>query len=99
MSLFYSSVPVSHDSVTVSQHTQYQDPHTGVAKWNLAIIPLINYACAFPTVTCRNVFSEKGLSALVTCSLYGRKQNLALLDLFTPGISFSLGCFLSSLLT
>ncbi len=28
MPLFYSSVPVSHDSVAVSQHEQYQDRET-----------------------------------------------------------------------
>ena len=43
MALLYSSVPVSHDSVTVSQHAQYQDPETEAAKWNSAIIHLIIY--------------------------------------------------------
>ena len=61
MALFCSSVPVSHDSVTVSQHTQYQDPETEAAKWNSAIVSFIIYTCAFPTVTCHNVFCEKGL--------------------------------------
>lgn len=28
MVLFYSSAPVSHDIVTVSQHEEYQDPET-----------------------------------------------------------------------
>lgn len=32
MALFGSSVQVSHDSVTVSQHTQYQDPKIEAAK-------------------------------------------------------------------
>lgn len=41
MALFYSSVPVSHDSVTVSQHAQYYDPDTEAAKENSAIINLI----------------------------------------------------------
>ncbi len=36
MALFYSSVPVSHGSVTVSQRAQYQDPEA--AKWNSPII-------------------------------------------------------------
>ncbi len=52
---FYSSVPVSHDSVTVSKHVQYQNPETEAAKWNAAIIHFIIYTCAFPTVTCPHV--------------------------------------------
>ncbi len=43
MVLFYSSVPVSNDSVPVSQHAQ--------------LFPML----LFPTVTCQNVFCEKGL--------------------------------------
>ncbi len=34
MALFYSSVPVSHGSVTESQSEQHQDPETEAAKWN-----------------------------------------------------------------
>ncbi len=30
--------PVCHDSVTVSQHEQHQDPETEAAKWNSAFI-------------------------------------------------------------
>ncbi len=41
MAPFYSSVPVSGDSVTVSQHAQYLDPQTDAAKWNSAVINLI----------------------------------------------------------
>ncbi len=52
------SVPVSYDSVTVSQHAQYQDPGTEAAEWNSAIINLIIYTCASPTGTCQNVFSH-----------------------------------------
>ncbi len=37
MALFYSSAPASLDSLTVSQHAQYQGPETEVAKWNSAI--------------------------------------------------------------
>ncbi len=43
------SVPVSPDSVTVSQHEQYQNPETEAAKWNSAITHFIIYTCAFPT--------------------------------------------------
>ncbi len=43
MAPFYSSVPVSHDSVTVSQHAQNQDPESEAAEWNLAIITFISY--------------------------------------------------------
>lgn len=52
MSLFYSSVSVSHDSVTVNLHAQHIDPETEVGKWNSTII----FICAFPTVACQNVF-------------------------------------------
>lgn len=41
MALFYSNVPVSHDSVSMSQHAQYQDSETEAAEWNVA---LINFA-------------------------------------------------------
>ncbi len=51
--LFYSSVPVSHDNVTVSQHEQQQDPETETAKWNSDIIVL--------ALSC---FSISGLSLL-----------------------------------
>ncbi len=60
MALFCSSVPVRHDSVTVSQHEQYQDPETEAAKWNSVIINFIIHTCAFLTVTCQNIFCEKG---------------------------------------
>lgn len=35
---FYWSVPVSPDSVTVSQHGQHQKPESEASKWNSAII-------------------------------------------------------------
>lgn len=53
------SVPVSHDSMTVSQHERYQDPEIGAAKWNSAIVNCVIYTFAFPTVTCQNVFCEE----------------------------------------
>ncbi len=56
MALFYLSVPVSHDSVTVSQHAQYEDPETEAAKIKSAINKFIIYICAFSTVTFQNVF-------------------------------------------
>ncbi len=59
MALFYSSVSVSHDGVTVSQHAQYQDPETEAAKWNSAIIDFIIYTCAFLILTCQNVSRGK----------------------------------------
>ncbi len=46
--------------MTVSQHAQYQDIDAEAAKWNSAIIHFIIYTCAFPTVTCQNVFCDKG---------------------------------------
>ncbi len=55
MALFYSSVPVMHDSVTVSQHAQHQDRKTWATKWNSAIIHFIIYTCALPSVTCQTV--------------------------------------------
>ncbi len=54
MALFYRSVPVGHDSVTVSRHAQYQDSETEAAKWDSAITHFITRTCAFPTVTCLN---------------------------------------------
>lgn len=36
--LFYSSVQVSHDSVTMSQHAQNQEPEPEEAKWSSAVI-------------------------------------------------------------
>lgn len=47
--LLYSSVPVSHDNVTVGQYEKYEDPETETAKWKSVIIHI--YTCAFPTVT------------------------------------------------
>lgn len=47
MALFYSSVPVSHDSVTVSPRAQ-QDPAAKAAKWNSATIHFIIGIRAFP---------------------------------------------------
>ena len=58
MALFFSSVPLSRDSVTVSCHAQYQDPENEAAKWNSAVINYIIYICAFSTVTCQNAFVE-----------------------------------------
>ncbi len=43
MAPFYSSAPVSDDSVTVSKHARYQGPETEAAKCNLAIIHDIIY--------------------------------------------------------
>lgn len=43
MATFYSSVPLSHDNVTVSQHEQYNDPETEAAMWNSFIIVIIIY--------------------------------------------------------
>ena len=43
----YSSVPVRHDSVTVSQHVHYEAPETEAAQLSSAIIKCINYG-SFP---------------------------------------------------
>lgn len=56
MAQFYSSVPVNHNSVTVSQPAQYPDPETDAAKWNSVIINFTIYTCAF-FVTHYYVFS------------------------------------------
>lgn len=40
LALLYSSDPVSHHSVSVSQHAQYSYPQTAAVKWNSAIIVL-----------------------------------------------------------
>ena len=79
MALFFSNKP---DSVTVSQHAQYQGPENEAAKWNSAIIHLITYTCAFPTVTCQNVFCEnsqlstKLIESLQRCTFncFGKSQ-------------------------
>lgn len=60
IALFYSSAPVSNDSVTVIQHAQYQDTEVEAAKWNSAIVQFIIY-CAF--------LSEKGLLLSVYFSM------------------------------
>lgn len=60
MILSYSSVPGSHDSVTVSQHEQYPDPETQAAKSNSAIIHfIIIHTCAFLLMTCQDVACEE----------------------------------------
>lgn len=56
MAPFSSSVPVSHESMTVSQHVHYRDPDTETAKWNSIFINLIILTFAFPTVVHQNVF-------------------------------------------
>ncbi len=45
MALFHSSVSVSHDSVTVSQRAQCQDPETEGAKWNSNITNVNIHTC------------------------------------------------------
>lgn len=50
---FHSSVPASHDIVTVSRREQHKDPETEADKWNSAFIVIFN-ACAIATVTCKN---------------------------------------------
>lgn len=45
MAQIYSSV--SHDSMTVSHHAQYQELNTAAAKWNPAINNFIICTCAF----------------------------------------------------
>ena len=62
MVLIYLSVPAGHDSVTLSQRVQYQDPETEAPKWNLATSYFISQTFAFSTVTCQNIFRKKGLS-------------------------------------
>ena len=53
-----SSVPISHGSVTVSRHGQYQGPEMEAAKSNSATHFII-CTCAFPTVTHVNVNPRK----------------------------------------
>lgn len=61
MAQFYSSVPISHDSATVSQHTQHRDPETAADKWDSAIIKCILFTpVLFLTVTCQIAACEKG---------------------------------------
>lgn len=46
--------------MTVSQLAQNQDSETEATKWKSLVIHFITYTCAFPTVTCQKVLSEKG---------------------------------------
>lgn len=45
------SIKLSNDSVTVSQHPQYQGPETKAAKWN-SDVHFIIYTCASITERC-----------------------------------------------
>ncbi len=58
-------------TATASQHAQHQDLEAEVAKWNSAIIHLIIYTCAFPTVTCQNVFSSCIYTQAWLCAFVG----------------------------
>ncbi len=49
--MFHLSVPVINDSVTVSQHAQYQGPETEAVNWQSVNINCIIYTCAFPAVS------------------------------------------------
>lgn len=62
---FYSNVSLSHDSVTMSHHAQYQEPKTEADKCSSAVHFII-YSCVFPTVTCDNVFIKMAYRNAVT---------------------------------
>ena len=47
MVLFYSSVSVSNDRVTVNQHVERQDPETEAATWITAFLNLITVYVLF----------------------------------------------------
>ena len=47
--------PVSLDSITVSQHAQYQSPETEGAKWNSAMFNFISSTCALSPVKMSSV--------------------------------------------
>lgn len=59
MASFHSSVPLSHDGVTVSQNSSYQVSETEAAKRTSTIINFNTYTCVFPTVTCLNLFRKR----------------------------------------
>lgn len=61
----YSTVPGSRDSVTGSLSCTI--PETKAGNWNSVIINF-NYTCAFPTVTCQNVF--QGRKGGARCKLF-----------------------------
>ena len=52
VALSHSTVPLTHDSPTGSQHEQYQDSEA--VKWHSASKYII-YTSAFSTVTCQNI--------------------------------------------
>ena len=55
MALFYSSVPVSHDSVTESQHEQQQGFGAEAANWISVIINFVGHTRAVPTAADQDV--------------------------------------------
>ncbi len=57
MTSFHSSVPVSRDSVTVSQHAQYKDSETEAAKWNSAICQTCT--CYFQPICLSTVYLQQ----------------------------------------
>lgn len=66
--VFYLNVPVSPDSLTVSEHQQYQNLETEAARLNLTIINFLIYKCEyfFPI----NTSSIKRQKAVICHVLY-----------------------------
>lgn len=60
MAPLYSSVPVSRDSVTVTQCAWKPKQPNGIQPFFFLLYFI--HTCAFPTVTCANVFRGKELS-------------------------------------
>lgn len=58
-----TGVPVRHDSVAVSQHAE-SPPEPETAEWNSSNGHFIMYTCAFPTVTCPNIFPGRAQTSV-----------------------------------
>ncbi len=74
MALFYSCVPVIHDSVAMNQDIQYRDPETEAAKWNTAIINLIIYTCAPPVGVNNEYGSDCSDISVISVAFEGKEE-------------------------
>lgn len=72
MALFCSSLPASHDSVTVSQHVQQGDPENEEARWNPAII----YFNFFFFLQCIVGFFESTLDIIILTTHFGNATQI-----------------------
>ncbi len=99
MVLFYSSVSIRPDIVTVSQHAQCQQyPENDAVKWNSAIINFIIHTCSFPTMTCQHVLCEIGLLFINLKCSHRRKQSPFKVGFFSFSGCLTMFCIVWTLL-